>query len=38
MITAFTLNLIYLAAAGAVFALTMRSARRKGLLVKVTSS
>jgi ABC-2 type transport system permease protein len=38
IISAFALNLGYLALAGAVFAWTLRIARRRGLLVKVTSS
>lgn len=38
MVISLSLNLFYLALAGAVFALTLRTARKKGLLVKVSTS
>lgn len=38
MATAFGLNLIYLALSGGIFAYTLKVARQRGLLVKVTSS
>lgn len=38
LLAATGLNVVYLLAAGALFAWTLRSARRKGLLVKVASS
>jgi ABC-2 type transport system permease protein len=38
LLTAFGLNLLYLAAASGIFIYTMRIARRRGLLVKVISS
>jgi ABC-2 type transport system permease protein len=38
MAIAFGLNLLYLALSGAIFALTLSSAKKRGLLVKVSSS